>query len=116
MPIIYGKDVKQSDRLPGIHRWERVSKELGAQGMTMGELTYTPGSQMPPHTHSNEEAMLITRGTLEAVLGDETYTVSAGDTVLAPAGVKHGFINRTSEDAHMVWVHPVTEIVMQWVD
>ena len=116
MPIIYAKDVERTERWPGIFRRERVSKERGAQGMCMGELDFTPGSSMRPHTHPNEEAMLITEGTLEAVLGDETCTVSAGDTVLAPAGVKHGFTNRTSENAHMVWVHPVSEIVMQWVD
>lgn len=116
MPIIYGKDVERTERWPGIFRWERVNKERGAQRMTMGELVYTPGSSLGPHTHPNEEAMLITEGTLEAALGDETCTVTAGDTVLAPAGVKHGFANRTTEDARMVWVHPVSEIVMQWED
>jgi quercetin dioxygenase-like cupin family protein len=60
--------------------------------------------------------MLLTDGTLEAVLGDETYTVSKGDTVLAPAGVKHGFTNRTTTTARMVAVHPVPEVVMQSVD
>jgi quercetin dioxygenase-like cupin family protein len=82
----------------------------------MGELTYTPGSHLPLHTHPNEEAMLIIAGTLEAVLEDETCTVRAGDTVLAPSGITHGFTNRSSEEARMVWVHPVTEISMQWVD
>ena len=116
MPIIYGKDVERSDRLPGLHRWERVSTKYGASNMTMGELSYMPGSHLPLHTHPNEEAMLIVAGTLEAVLGDETHNVGAGDTVLAPPGVRHGFTNRSSKEARMVWVHPVAEIVMHWVD
>ena len=116
MPIVYGKDVERSDRFPGIHRWEKVGKEYGARSLTVGELTYTPGSHLPPHSHPNEEAMLIIEGTLETVLGNDKYTLSAGDTVLAPAGVRHGFTNRSSEDARMVFVHPVLEIVMEWAD
>jgi len=39
--------------------------------------------------------MVIVEGTLEAVLGDEVVTLGPGYTVLAPAGVKHGFVNRS---------------------
>jgi quercetin dioxygenase-like cupin family protein len=33
------------------------------------------------------------------VLGDEVVNLGPGDTVLAPAGVKHGFINRSGAKA-----------------
>ena len=29
------------------------------------------------------------------MLGNEVVTLGPGDTVLAPAGVKHGFVNRS---------------------
>ena len=35
--------------------------------------------------------MVIVEGSLEAILGDQVVTLGEGDTVLAPAGVKHGF-------------------------
>ena len=38
-------------------------------------------------------------GELEAVLGDEVVTVKEGQTVLAPPGVKHGFVNRSGASA-----------------
>ena len=116
MPIIWNKDVERKERPPGMLRWERVGKKHGAANLAMGELEFVPGGHLAPHTHPNEEAMLITDGSLEAILGDETYTLNAGDTLLAPADVRHGFVNRSSKSARMVWVHPVAEIVMEWVD
>jgi quercetin dioxygenase-like cupin family protein len=53
--------------------------------------------------------MVIVDGELEAVLGDETVTVNAGDTVLAPAGVKHGFVNRSQSQAALLALFPKTE-------
>ena len=108
MPIIHKRDIKEEQRYPGVRRWEMVGKR-NSKSMLMGELIFTPGSKIPTHTHPNEEAMLITEGHLEAVLGDERMDVGPGDMVLAPAGVKHGFVNRSGADAKMTFVHPVVE-------
>ena len=115
MPIIYGNDVEGQDRAPGVTRWMRVTKDCGAQELILGELDFAPGGSITPHIHPTEEAMFVTLGTLEAVLGDESCTVKAGDAVLAPVGVKHGFVNRSSEHARLVFVFPTSEIVMQEV-
>jgi len=61
-----------------------------------GILRSKPGARATTHIHPDtEEAMVIVEGTLEAVLGDEMVTLGPGDTVLAPAGVKHGFVNHS---------------------
>jgi quercetin dioxygenase-like cupin family protein len=42
------------------------------------------------------------------VLGDEVVTLGPGDTVLAPAGVKHGFVNRSESKAALLASFPKT--------
>ena len=63
-------------------------------------LEIAPGAQITTYIHPDtEEAMVIVEGQLEAVLGNEVINLGPGDTVLAPVGVKHGFINRSGENA-----------------
>ena len=56
----------------------------------------------------SEEAMVIVEGSLEAILGDQVVTLGEGDTVLAPAGVKHGFENRSGATARLLAIFPKT--------
>ena len=51
----------------------------------------------------------IEEGSLEAILGDEVVTLGLGDTVLAPAGVKHGFVNRSQATAKLLAAFPKTQ-------
>ena len=46
---------------------------------------------------------------MEATLGDQVVALGEGDTVLAPAGVKHGFLNRSGATAKLLAVFPKTE-------
>ena len=58
----------------------------------------------------SEEAMVIVEGSLEAILGDQVViTLGEGDTVLAPAGVKHGFENRSGATARLLAIFPKTQ-------
>jgi len=41
-------------------------------------------------------------------LGDEVVTLVPGDTVLAPAGVKHGFVNHSDSKAALLASFPKT--------
>lgn len=109
MPIIHKRDVREEQRYPGVRRWELAGKRSGSKSMLMGELVFTPGSSVPIHTHPNEEAMLVTEGQLEAVLGEQRVAVGPGDMVLALTGEKHGFVNRSGADAKMMFFHPVLE-------
>jgi len=111
MPIIRGEDTEQVQRFPGVMRREMVNEAMGARGLTVGELVMAPGSSMSPHIHTNEEAMVITEGELEASLNDEVCMVKSGDAVLAPAGIPHGVRNLSSAPARVVFIHPVLEIV-----
>ena len=49
---------------------------------------------------------MIVEGQLEAVLGNEVINLGPGDTVLVPAGVKHGFINCSGAKAVLLASSP----------
>ena len=117
MPVIKKDDAVTEEGYPGVPRAILVDASLGAHSMWVGQLDLAPGTTITTHTHPDtEEAMVIVDGELEAVLGDETVTVAAGDTVLAPAGVKHGFVNRSQSQAALLALFPKTEFQRVTVD
>lgn len=67
-----------------------------ATGNTSSAAVYfeiEPEHYLGTHTDSAEEIILILSGTVEASLGDEHGTLTAGEAVLIPAMVPHGIRN-----------------------
>ena len=116
MPILDKSDDPTDEDLPGVQRWEIVTGELGADSLTVVDVILRPGAAPPPHIHPTEEAMVVLEGELEAMLGDEVFTVTPGKTVLAPAGVKHGFVNRSGQPARIMGVFPTGKVERTVVD
>ena len=118
MPFIKQSDTTADEAYPGVPRRTLINAEHGgAQSLSLGHLVVNAGATIGTHIHPDtEEAMVITEGELEAVLGDETIAVGTGDTVLAPAGVKHGFVNRSSGQAALLAIFPQTEFQRVPVD
>ncbi len=115
MPILEPDDSLRTESSPGVGRSRVVDGELGADSLTVADLTLSPASKVPTHIHPTEEAMVILDGELEAMLGDETVTVAPGQTVLAPAGVKHGFVNRTGSNARLMAIFPTDQVERTFV-
>ncbi len=110
MPIIQHSDALSEEGYPGVERAILVDENNGSQSLWVGQLTVLPGMTVTTHIHPDtEEAMIIAEGNLEAILGDEVVTVGPGDTVLAPAGVKHGFVNRSQKSATLLAIFPKTK-------
>lgn len=49
-----------------------------------------PGSEVPMHSHPNDQAGLVLEGEFDFTIGNETKRVKAGDTYFIPGGVTHG--------------------------
>ena len=60
--------------------------------------------------------MVILEGSMDAILGEEVITVSAGQTVLAPPGVKHGFVNNSGASARVMAIFPTANMERTLVD
>ena len=117
MPIIHISDAPSEEGYPGVNRAVLVDARNGALSLYIGYLTIGPGGTVTTHIHPDtEEAMVIVEGHLEAILGDEVVNLGPGDTVLAPAGVKHGFVNRSSSTATLVAAFPKTSFQRVLVD
>lgn len=112
MPIINKELVtKREESSPGLDSRILVDADQGSQSLKIGELTIAPNTRLPRHIHPNtEEAMIILEGTLDVVLGRDRTTVGPGDTVLAPAGTTHGFVNRYEEPVRLLYVFPTHEV------
>lgn len=61
-----------------------------------------PGAVLPEHTDSAEEILLVTQGSVEATLGDESGTLSEGQMALVPALVPHGLRNAGTTPARVL--------------
>jgi quercetin dioxygenase-like cupin family protein len=61
-----------------------------------------PGHRLGTHTDSAEEVLLILQGEVEAMVGDESGRVSAGDLALVPAMVPHALRNVGDETVRVV--------------
>lgn len=116
MPILKMTDSDRDNLGPGADRWTLVDGERGAESLSVGDLHLASDATVRTHTHPTEEAMVILEGELDAILGDEVVKVTAGDTVLAPIGVKHGFLNRSGKPARLMAIFPTATIERTFVD
>jgi glyoxylate utilization-related uncharacterized protein len=60
-----------------------------------------PGKGVPRHTHTREdEALFVLSGELEATVGDEIFTLRAGETLIAPRNIPHELRNSSNGSNH----------------
>lgn len=60
-----------------------------------------PGTGAPTHLHAVEEVLTVLEGEAEIWMGDERGPVNAGQSVLVPAGCRHGFRNIGATQLHL---------------
>ncbi|MFH1717827.1 MAG: ThuA domain-containing protein [Planctomycetota bacterium] len=84
-----------------------AGKTIGnAEGLVLGRVTIKAGKSNPRHRHpKTEEVLYLLKGRLEHTMGNETLTLSAGDTITIPPGVFHNAACIGREDADMIVVY-----------
>ncbi len=78
---------------PGVKTRMQVSALTGAVQLCLFEQFCDPGKGAPTHLHSVEEVLTVMDGTAEVWVEDARATVTTGQSLLIPAGQKHGFRN-----------------------
>jgi len=69
------------------------------------EMVLAPGMGVPRHMHTREdESYFVLTGALEVIVGDETFVLKAGDTLLAPRGISHQLRNPGNVENHYLLV------------
>jgi mannose-6-phosphate isomerase-like protein (cupin superfamily) len=69
-----------------------------------------PGTGPVLHTHPYEEVFVVQEGEATYTVGDAEIEVSAGEIVVAPAGVPHKFVNSGTGPLRQVDIHPSERI------
>lgn len=83
--------------------FKSLGKELGGAAFAW-ETQSPPGTMVPPHTHSVEDELIyVVEGQLEATVGDQAYTLRAGDLVKMLRGVPHGIRMAENQSTKTLW-------------
>jgi quercetin dioxygenase-like cupin family protein len=76
--------------------------------LTVAHWTAGAGAEVPLHDHPHEQMVNCVQGTFEMRVGDQTFMMGPGDTVVIPGGVPHSALAHT--DVYCIDVfHPVRE-------
>ena len=69
------------------------------------EIGLAPGMAVPRHTHTREdEVYFVLAGELEATVGEGTFVLRPGDTLLAPRDIPHELRNSGSTTNHYLLI------------
>ena len=90
------------DWRPGVVTRMRVSALNGAVQLCVFEQWVEPGKGAPTHLHAVEEVLAVLQGQAERWVENETVSVAAGQSVIVPAGRKHGFRNSGGGTLHVL--------------
>ena len=77
----------------GVTTRMRVSTLTGAMQLCVFEQFCEPGAGAPAHLHAVEEVLSVLDGGAEVWVEDERAPLSAGQSIVVPAGHRHGFRN-----------------------
>lgn len=78
---------------PGVETRMLVSARNGAAQLCMFEQWVAPGNGAPTHSHPVEEVLTVREGEAEMWIDQERLIVTAGQSLIVPAGRQHGFRN-----------------------
>lgn len=110
MGIIRHSDGEVDEPQPGLRRITVVHRATGAGALTMRLVTVGPGVATRLHWHKIEEAMMVLEGAGQAILGDDVMDIKAGETLLGPARIRHGFVNPGPGPIKLVVAFPAVEV------
>jgi len=69
------------------------------------EVSLAPGMAVPRHTHTREdEVYFVLAGELEVIVGEKTFVLEPGDTLLAPRDIPHALRNSGNVTNHYLLV------------
>jgi mannose-6-phosphate isomerase-like protein (cupin superfamily) len=101
MMVIEPKDAQLEQWRPGVQTRMLVSAANGAAHLCIFEQWVAPGTGAPTHSHPVEEVLTVREGEAEMWLGDQRVIVTAGQSLIVPAGRNHGFRNSGNVTLHL---------------
>jgi quercetin dioxygenase-like cupin family protein len=101
MRIIEHASQSREEWRPGVMTRMQISAVTGSAQLCVFQQWCDPGKGAPTHLHAVEEILTVLAGEAEIWLEDEHARLAAGQSILVPAGRKHGFRNSGSATLHV---------------
>ncbi|MET0528338.1 MAG: cupin domain-containing protein [Microvirga sp.] len=101
MQVVDHTEQEQERWRPGVLTRIRISALTGAAQLCVFEQWCDPGCSAPAHLHTVEEVLTVLDGCAKIWVGEERITVIAGQSVIVPAGQRHGFRNTGETVLHL---------------
>jgi quercetin dioxygenase-like cupin family protein len=101
MQVLDHQSQSSEEWRPGVLTRMQVSALTGSVQLCVFQQWCTPGKGAPTHLHAVEEILTVLDGQAEMWIEDERTTVSAGQSIVIPAGRKHGFRNIGTGTLHV---------------
>jgi quercetin dioxygenase-like cupin family protein len=116
MPIIDHRTEPPLEPTDGREARRFVTKDTGAESLTIGELVMHNGAALRLHTHPTDETIILMEGSLQMIVGDESHNAAPGDTLLAPPETPHRLVNESGADARVYTIFPTDNPTTEYVD
>ncbi|ERH03325.1 MAG: double-stranded beta-helix domain protein [Halorubrum sp. J07HR59] len=90
----------------GMQKGVLLDAEDGAPHFALRRFELAAGAEVPRHTNEIEHEQYALEGPYTVGIGNEQYTVSAGDSLLIPAGTVHWYHNDGDSQAAFLCAVP----------
>jgi quercetin dioxygenase-like cupin family protein len=94
------------DAAEGMNKGVLLSDSDGAPNFALRRFVLDGGASVPRHTNEVEHEQYVLSGEYVVGIEGEEYTVSAGDSLLIPAGAVHWYRNETNEEGAFLCAVP----------
>jgi len=118
-PVIKRSDdveYESVDAADGLSKGVLLSEADGTPHFSMRRFTIDPGAAVPKHTNAVEHEQYVLAGEYVVGIDGEEQTVSAGDSLLIPAGVTHWYRNEGDEAGAFICAVPNGDDTIELVD
>ena len=100
----------------GVRKAVILDEGDGAPNFRMRRYRLEPGAEVPKHTNGVEHEVHTVAGEYVVGIDDEEHAVSAGDSLLIPAGTVHWFRNESDEESSFICMVPNGDAGLELVD
>lgn len=90
----------------GMSKGVLIDESDGAPNFAIRRFRLESGASVPKHTNEVEHEQYVLAGEYTVGIGEEEYTVAAGDALLIPAGTVHWYRNEGELEGAFLCVVP----------
>ncbi|QKY21213.1 cupin domain-containing protein [Halolamina sp. CBA1230] len=100
----------------GMRKGVLLDEHDGAPNFAIRRFELDPGAEVPEHTNAVEHEQYVLAGEYTVGIAGEEYTVSAGDSLLIPAGVVHWYRNEGDQPGAFLCAVPNGDDTIELVE